>query len=128
MDDTPENSKDGHSSQLRAYFAVRSPYSRLGLHKLANAGFGGELINFTGPPDGIEFANPTENPHKLAYYQQDVFRMTLRANLSLALPNPFDPDFTASGLAFEAAKRDGFALPFALAMSDARWGGGAQSV
>jgi hypothetical protein len=41
---------DTHT-ELRCYFGFRSPYSRLGLHKLARAGFDGRLIAFTGPPE-----------------------------------------------------------------------------
>lgn len=115
---------DTTPTRPRAYFAFRSPYSRLGLHKLARAGFDGELIVFTGPPEDAPFADPTANRYKLAYYQHDVFRMTLRMGLKLALPDPFDPDYQPSCLAFVAADRAGKGLAFALAVSDARWGEG----
>lgn len=115
---------DTTPSQPRAYFAFRSPYSRLGLHKLKRAGFEGELFVFTGPPEDVPFSDPMANPHKMAYYQHDVFRMTLRMGLPLALPDPFDPDYQPSCLAFVAADRDGKGLDFALAISDARWGEG----
>lgn len=109
---------------LRCYFAFRSPYSRLGLHKLARAGFDGDLILFTGPPEDAEFADPTRNKYKLAYYQQDVFRMTVRMGLPLALPDPFDPDYRLANLSFIAAQNAGKGLAYALAVSDARWGEG----
>jgi 2-hydroxychromene-2-carboxylate isomerase len=109
---------------LRCYFAFRSPYSRLGLHKLARAGFDGDLILFTGPPEDAEFADPTRNKYKLAYYQQDVFRMTVRMGLPLALPDPFDPDYRLANLSFLAAQQAGKGLDYALAVSDARWGAG----
>ncbi|WP_273145564.1 DsbA family protein [Oceanicaulis alexandrii] len=109
---------------LRCYFAFRSPYSRLGLHKLARAGFDGDLILFTGPPEDAPFNDPTANKYKLAYYQQDVFRMTVRMGLPLALPDPFDPDYRLANLSFLAAQQAGKGLDYALAVSDARWGAG----
>lgn len=115
---------DTTASTLRCYFAFRSPYSRLGLHKLARAGFDGELVIFTGPPEDAEFADPTRNKYKLAYYQQDVFRMTVRMGLPLALPDPFDPDYRLANLSFIAAQNAGKGLDFAVAVSDARWGEG----
>ncbi len=110
----------------RCYFAFRSPYSRLGLHKLAasEAGRKVQLIVFTGPAGGAPFADPAANPHKLAYYRQDVLRTTMAMRLPLALPSPFDIDFTAANHAFVAADRQGKGLAFALAVSDARWGEG----
>lgn len=115
---------DTTASTLRCYFAFRSPYSRLGLHKLARAGFDGDLIVFTGPPEDAEFADPTRNKYKLAYYQQDVFRMTVRMGLPLALPDPFDPDYRLANLSFIAAQNAGKGLAYAVAVSDARWGAG----
>lgn len=118
MDDTPKHERP------RCYFAFRSPYSRLGLHKLAKSGVEAELIAFTGPPEDAPFADPTANKYKLAYYQQDVLRMTWRMSLPIALPDPFDVDFTAANRAFIAADKAGHGLAFALAISDARWGQG----
>ena len=115
---------DTTASTLRCYFAFRSPYSRLGLHKLARAGFDGELVIFTGPPEDAPFNDPTANRYKLAYYQQDVFRMTVRMGLPLALPDPFDPDYRLANLSFIAAQNAGKGLDFAVAVSDARWGAG----
>ncbi|WP_306016823.1 2-hydroxychromene-2-carboxylate isomerase [Oceanicaulis sp. MMSF_3324] len=115
---------DTTASTPRCYFAFRSPYSRLGLHKLAKAGFDGELVIFTGPPDDAAFYDPTTNKYKLAYYQQDVFRMTVRMGLPLALPDPFDPDYRLANLSFIAAQNAGQGLDFAIAVSDARWGEG----
>lgn len=121
MNDTTDTET---KTDLRCYFAFRSPYSRLGLHKLARAGFDGDLIVFTGPPEDAEFADPTRNKYKLAYYQQDVFRMTVRMGLPLALPDPFDPDYRLANLSFIAAQNAGKGLDYALAVSDARWGEG----
>lgn len=115
---------DTTASTLRCYFAFRSPYSRLGLHKLARAGFDGELVIFTGPPEDAPFNDPTANRYKLAYYQQDVFRMTVRMGLPLALPDPFDPDYRLANLSFIAAQNAGKGLDFGVAVSDARWGAG----
>ena len=115
---------DTTASTLRCYFAFRSPYSRLGLHKLPRAGFDGELVIFTGPPEDAPFNDPTANRYKLAYYQQDVFRMTVRMGLPLALPDPFDPDYRLANLSFIAAQNAGKGLDFAVAVSDARWGAG----
>lgn len=112
-------------SPPRCYFGFRSPYSRLGLHKLARAGFDGEVLAFLGPPDDAGgFADPTANKYKLAYYQHDVFRMTVLMELPLALPDRFDIDWSIPHTAFMAADRAGKGLPFALAGSDARWGQG----
>ena len=118
MDDTPKHERP------RCYFAFRSPYSRLGLHKLAKSGVEAELIAFTGPPEDAPFADPTANKYKLAYYQQDVLRMTWRMSLPIASPDPFDVDFTAANRAFIAADKAGHGLAFALAISDKRWGEG----
>jgi 2-hydroxychromene-2-carboxylate isomerase len=118
MDHTQEDQRP------RCYFAFRSPYSRLGLHKLAASGVDAELIPFTGPPEDAPFADPTANKYKLAYYQQDVLRMTWRMSLPIALPDPFDVDFTPANRAFIAADQAGCGLAFALAISDARWGAG----
>ncbi len=115
---------DTQGARPRCYFAFRSPYSRLGLHKLARAGFDGELIAFTGPPDDAPFADPTANKYKLDYYRQDVLRMTWRMSLPIAPPNPFDIDFTAANRAFVAADQAGHGLAVAIAVSDKRWGEG----
>ena len=117
MDDTQE-------ARPRCYFAFRSPYSRLGLHKLQRAGVKAELIPFTGPPDDAPFADPTANKYKLDYYRQDVLRMTWRMSLPIAAPDPFDVDFTAANRAFIAADAAGLGLAFAVAVSDKRWGEG----
>lgn len=112
-------------TDARCYFGFRSPYSRLGLHKLARARFEGELIAFTGPPeDAGGFADPTANKYKRDYYIEDVIRMTARMKLPLTLPDPFDVDWAPANRAFQAAKRDGAAMAFALSVSDARWGDG----
>lgn len=109
----------------RCYFGFRSPYSRLGLHKLARAGFDGEVLAFLGPPkDAGGFADPTANKYKLAYYQHDVFRMTMLMELPLAVPAKFDLDWAIPHAAFMAANRAGKGFAFALAGSDARWGKG----
>jgi len=115
---------DTHND-LRCYFGFRSPYSRLGLHKLARAGFEGRLIAFTGPPeDAGGFADPVANKYKRDYYVHDVIRMTARLGLPIALPDPFDVDWAPANRAFQAANRDGKGLAFALGVSDARWGEG----
>ncbi len=110
---------------LRCYFGFRSPYSRLGLHKIAKAGFDGRLIAFTGPPeDAGGFADPAANKYKRDYYIHDVVRMTARLDLPIALPDPFDVNWAPANRAYQAANRDGHGLAFALAVSDARWGAG----
>ena len=110
---------------LRCYFGFRSPYSRLGLHKIASAGFDGLLIAFTGPPeDAGGFSDPAANKYKRDYYVHDVARMTARLGLPIALPDPFDVDWAPANRAFQAANREGKGLAFALAVSDARWGEG----
>jgi len=106
----------------RAYFAFRSPYSRLGLYKLKPVAHQVDLLAFTGPPEGNDFQDPTQNAAKIAYVVQDVARLTAHAALPLAMPNPFDIDFAPALRAFVAADQEGKGFDFALAVSDARWG------
>jgi len=108
----------------RCYFAFRSPYSRLGLHKLRRAGVEPALHPFSGPPDGVAFQNPTDSPLKRAYYAEDVMRMTGLMGLPLAMPDPFDADFALADAVFHAADAAGAGMAFAIAASDARWGEG----
>ncbi|MEM8985731.1 MAG: DsbA family protein [Pseudomonadota bacterium] len=112
--------------QIRAYFAYRSPYSRLGLHQLAASGLEADVIPFTGPPEGEPFrnANLDMSSAYYSYVAEDVLRETMRAGLPIAMPDPFDIDFTPAINAFLAAKREGAGLAFAIAASDARWGEG----
>ena len=110
--------------QIRVYFAFRSPYSRLALHKLAEAGRDVDLVVFTGPPDGTPFTDPVQNKPKLAYYREDVVRMTKRAGLPFNPPKPFEVDYTAADRAFVAANAAGKGMAFAISVSDARWGEG----
>ncbi|MBI1391148.1 MAG: hypothetical protein GC152_00270 [Alphaproteobacteria bacterium] len=109
---------------IRVYHAFRSPYSRLGLHVLKRAGLTCDVIPFTGPPDGIPFADPTKNAPKLRYYNQDAPRMTMRMGLPIRPPKPFDVDYSLANRALVAAQADGFGLDYAIAVSDARWGDG----
>lgn len=111
-------------SKIRVYHSFRSPYSRLGLHKVARAGLDVDLIPFTGPPDGTAFADPVANKAKLAYYREDVARMTMRMDLPIIPPNPFEVDLVPSYKAAVAADADGLGMAFALAVCDARWGEG----
>ncbi|MFP4520382.1 MAG: hypothetical protein ACLFQ5_13110 [Oceanicaulis sp.] len=98
MNDTAERAP-------RCYFGFRSPNSRLGLHKLARAGFDGEPIAFTRPPDdAVGFADPAANTDKLEYCIHDVARMTRRMRLPITIPDPFDVDFAPANRAFQAAK------------------------
>jgi len=108
----------------RIYHSFRSPYSRLGLHQIKNANIDVDLLLFTGPPDGVKFADPTQNLPKLAYYMLDAPRMTMRMGLPINPPNPFDIDFTMANNTFAAAIIDGCGLQFAIALSDLRWGKG----
>ena len=114
--------------QLRIYFHFRSPYSRLGLHAVAQAGLEQKaetrIIPFTRPAGGAVFLNPTDSAPKRRYMIEDAPRMTARAGLPFALPRPMDPDFSVSLAAFYAARAEGRGLAFALAVSDARWGEG----
>ena len=110
--------------EIRVYFAFRSPYSRLALQKLSAAGIGARLIVFTGPPEGTPFEDPVQNKPKLAYYREDVVRMTKRAGLPFTPPKPFEVDCTAADRAFVAAEAAGKGMAFALAVSEVRWGDG----
>ena len=111
-------------SSIRVYYAFRSPYSRLGLHIIDRAGLEVELIPFSGPPGDQGFDDPMANKLKLAYYNEDVPRMSAHMGLRVSLPRPFDVDWTPSYKAAVAADQNGLGLPFALAVSDARWGEG----
>ena len=113
------------TARIRLYHGVRSPYSRLGLHIVKRAGLEAELVPFTGPPAGTAFADPTQNKPKLAYYSIDAPRMTARLGLPMKMPTPFDVDFAAANRAMVRAGLDGVGLDFAIALSDARWGEGA---
>jgi 2-hydroxychromene-2-carboxylate isomerase len=111
-------------SEPVCFFAFRSPYSRLGLHKLARAGLSPRVVPFTGPPDGVPFFNPTDSRPKLEYYLEDIPRMTARLDLPLAFPDPFEIRGDLPQRAFHWADRQGQGFAFALAASDARWGEG----
>jgi 2-hydroxychromene-2-carboxylate isomerase len=111
-------------TQIRIYHSFRSPYSRLGLHKIDRAGLAVNLIPFTGPPEGVPFSDPVQSAPKLAYYMLDAPRMTMLMGLLIASPNPFEVDLTAANKAAIAAECEGKGLGFALAVSDARWGEG----
>ncbi|MEL7029313.1 MAG: DsbA family protein [Pseudomonadota bacterium] len=110
---------------VRMYYGYRSPYSRFGLHAVARAGLEPELIAFTGPPDGSSFSDPASSPAKVAYMMEDIPRTASKMGLPIAMPDPFEVDFGPANRATQAAKSDGKALAFALAVSDARWGDGA---
>lgn len=109
---------------IRVYHSFRSPYSRLGLHVIHRAGLDVELIPFTGPPEGSKFDDPVANKPKLAYYQLDAPRMTMRMGLPITPPNPFEVDLVASYKAAVAADHAGKGLAYAISVSDARWGEG----
>ena len=111
-------------TDIRVYHSFRSPYSRLGLHLIKRAGLEVALIPFTGPPKGNGFDDPVQNKAKLAYYMFDIPRMTMRLGLPIQPPDPFEVDMLPSYKAAVAASHDGLGLPFALAVSDARWGAG----
>ncbi len=111
-------------TNIRVYYGFRSPYSRLGLHKISRAGLAVDLIPFTGPPEGESFSDPTKNPSKLAYLMMDVPRMSIAMKLPIMPPNPFEVDYRAANRAAMLAEREGKGLAFALAISDARWGEG----
>ncbi len=109
---------------IRVYFALRSPYSRLGLQRITRAGLDAEPIPFTGPPEGNAFRDPTASPAVMDYARRDVLRTSMRLGLPIAMPDPFEVDFRTGNLAVLAAKREGRGLAFAVAASEARWGRG----
>lgn len=113
-----------HGKRPRVYFGLRSPYSRLGLHKVARSGLDVELIPFTGPPDDVAFSDPAANKYKFAYFAQDVPRATAAMGLPFALPDPFEVSFKPANRACIAADMAGHGLAMALALSEARWGEG----
>ena len=110
--------------EIRIYHSFRSPYSRLGLHVIDRAKLNVTLIPFTGPPEGVPFSDTLANEPKYAYARLDVQRMTERMGLTIFPPSPFDVDLTPSYKAAVAAEQDGKGLPFALAVSEARWARG----
>lgn len=106
------------------FFGFRSPYSRIGLAKLKAAGILPRAIPFTGPPDGAPFFNPTDSRPKLDYYLEDIPRMTARAGLPVAFPDPFELTNLMANRAFHFADLAGKGFDFACAASEARWGEG----
>lgn len=112
------------SDRPRCYFAFRSPFSRLGLHKLARAGVDFEVLPFLGPPEGVPFMDPMGSPLKRSYFAMDAMRMTARMGLPIALPKPFDVDMALPTGLFFLANEAGKGLDYAIAVSDARWGQG----
>ncbi|MEO0549178.1 MAG: DsbA family protein [Pseudomonadota bacterium] len=108
----------------RMYHAFRSPFSRLGLHMLINAGVEFELVPIITWPDGMTFSDPVANPIKRDYVAFDAFRMTGRMGLPIALPDPFEVDYTPATRVQAKAREVGKDITFAKAVSDARWGEG----
>ncbi|MEM9284919.1 MAG: DsbA family protein [Pseudomonadota bacterium] len=112
--------------QLRIYFHFRSPYSRLGLHVIAqaklNQAIDVRMIPFTKTAGDAAFLNPTDSMPKIRYMMEDAPRMAARMGLPFSGPRPMEVDYGASLSAFYVARAEGLALPFALAISDARWG------
>ncbi|MCI5044136.1 MAG: DsbA family protein [Aquisalinus sp.] len=116
------------TEELRVYFSFRSPYSRLGLHKVRLAGIESKIsikiIPFIAVAEGVPFFDPMSSPPKMAYYMEDAPRMTKRLGLPMRPPNPFDVSLTRANRAFVAADNLGRGLEYAIAVSDARWGKG----
>ncbi len=116
--------------EIRVYSGVRSPYSRLGMHIIQRSGIEARselkvsVVPFLAPPNGVPFANPTDNPLKLAYIMADAPRMSKRLGLEMAMPEIMDPDYKPAQLAQFAATGAGHGVDFACAIGDARWGKG----
>jgi 2-hydroxychromene-2-carboxylate isomerase len=117
-------STEQSKSDLRMYFHFRSPYSRFGLHRIAQAGLDPDLMVFTGPPKGNEFRDPMKNPAIVRYVLGDVPRLGKRLGLAVKRPKPFDVNFAPASRSFVLAKAAGKGLEFALGISDVRWGNG----
>ena len=113
---------------LRVYFSFRSPYSRLGLHKIAalrdKTDLSLEIYPLIGLAEGVPFLDPTSSPPKMAYYAEDAYRMTKRMGLQMRLPKPFEVDFLPANKLFMLTKEHGKGLEWAIAVSDLRWGRG----
>lgn len=115
--------------ELRVFFHFRSPYSRVGLHRLAAGDSAESLIPtklhiLTHAAGETEPINPMRTKPRMSYVMQDVPRVTLRAGLPIQAPT-LDVDWTPAYRAFYAARDEGKALGFAAALSDLRWGTGA---
>ncbi|MCZ6765229.1 MAG: DsbA family protein [Alphaproteobacteria bacterium] len=109
---------------IRMYFHFRSPYSRIGLHRITWAGLEPDLIVFTGPPPGNIFRDPADNPAIQRYVTRDIIRLAVKLDLPTKRPRPFDVNFALASRAFVAAKQAGKGFDYALAVSDARWADG----
>jgi len=109
------------TDDLRMYFHFRSPYSRLGLHRMVRAGLDPDLLVFPGPPKGNEFRDPVKYPALMRYVTKDMLRLAVKYDLPTKRPRPFDVNFSPSSRAFVLAKAKGQGMAFALAVSDARW-------
>ncbi|MCI5048277.1 MAG: DsbA family protein [Aquisalinus sp.] len=116
------------TNELRVYFSFRSPYSRLGLHKIRLGGFEKKvpvkIIPFVSMAEGVPFFDPMSSPPKMAYYMEDAPRMTQRLGLPMRAPTPFEVSLTRANKAFIAADNLAKGLEYAIAVSDARWGKG----
>ncbi len=109
---------------VRIYSGVRSPYSRLGMQVAKQGGVKAEVLPFIGPPEGVPFSNPTDNPLKLAYIMQDAPRMAKRLGLKMTMPKVFEVNYKNANFAQLGATKDGCGLEFACAIAEARWGAG----
>ncbi|MEM9421430.1 MAG: DsbA family protein [Pseudomonadota bacterium] len=116
------------TDELRVYFHFRSPYSRIGLHRLAQASvdekISTRLFLLTKVADQDSFPNPGRTPARRIYLMQDVPRVTTKAGLAIQMPDPLDPPYGPAVRAFLGAEKAGRSLAFALAVSNARWGEG----
>lgn len=114
--------------QLKFFYAYRSPYSALAADIVYQASKTEAFKHFDVTPVNFTidegFADPTANPDKVAYIVQDVIRLYGERGLRIAIPDPFDIDFTMPTRATQAAIAAGHGLAFIREASLLRWGEG----
>lgn len=118
----------------RVFFALRSPYSWIALRRLAelvpDAAERVEYIPFWEPDAvteaalrerGAEIIYTPMSKAKHLYLLSDTKRLAAKHGYPMAWPIDVDPWWELPNLAWLLARRQGAAMPFYLALTEARW-------
>jgi 2-hydroxychromene-2-carboxylate isomerase len=122
----------------RIYFSFRSPYSWLALIRMQRAVPGlfdrVEMVPYWDPDPitekalldrGAEFHYVQMSKAKHLYLLHDAKRLTAHLGVPMAWPIDIDPWWEVPHLAWLSARRQGKAVEFYAAVTEARWGRGA---